>query len=106
VGDAMSEVKNPKKRPSSHLRSKDSLNIPAMVDDFFHTRVNLKEGETSRYVTSFEAIIHHLWLKETAGSPKAGKLLTRYMNFAASQGSSGGIEVRIIPDPPKDKEVK
>jgi hypothetical protein len=108
----MSDVENPetkrseqptRQRPSWHRR-KDVLDIPSMIDDFFHSRVRVNEGGVSRYIKSFEVIIHHLWLKETAGSRRAGKLLTRYMNFAASQGSSGGIEVRIVPDPPEDKQ--
>jgi hypothetical protein len=82
------------------------LDIPAMVDDIFNSRVTKKEGETSRYIRFFEAIIHLLWQKEAAGSRKAGKLLIRYMNFVANQGSPGGIDVQIIPDPPEDKEVK
>jgi hypothetical protein len=45
-------------------------------------------------------------LQAAAGSRKAGKLFTRYMNFAASQGSPGGFDIRIIPDPPEDEQAK
>ncbi|MGC1444402.1 MAG: hypothetical protein WA837_02965 [Xanthobacteraceae bacterium] len=108
----MSDVKKPKTKPprvqpkrQSSRRRKD-VNIPAMIDDFFTTRISVKEGETPRYATCFEAIIHHLWTKETAGSRKAGKLLVRYLNFAASQGSPGGFDIRVIPDPPEDEQAE
>jgi hypothetical protein len=99
----MSEPKNPKtnqpkRQRRSRRRQKDGLNIPAKIDDFFNTRIAVKEGETSRYMTCFQAILHQLWLQAAAGSRKAGKLFVRYMNFAASQGSPGGFDIRIIPD--------
>jgi hypothetical protein len=110
-GDAMSNAENSKacapakrgkpKRPRpSGLRRQASqrLDIPAMIDDFFQTTVVLTQGETSRRVPCFEAILHQLWLKSMAGSAKASKLLTRYINFAGSRGGSGGFEIRVIPD--------
>jgi hypothetical protein len=114
AGDAMSEAKNSKANPPERARPKrqrrsrrkDGLNIPARIDDFFNTRISVKEGETSRYVTCFQTILHQLWLQATAGSRKAGKLFVRYMNFAASQGSPAGFDIRIIPDPPEDQQDK
>jgi hypothetical protein len=110
----MSEAENPKANPLERARPKrqrrrrrkdGGLNIPARIDDFFNTRIVVKEGETSRYVTCFQAILHQLWLQAAAGSRKAGKLFVRYMNFAASQGSPGGFDIRIIPDPPEDEQA-
>jgi hypothetical protein len=111
-GDAMSEAENPKtnqpkcQTPSRRRRRKDGLNISAKIDDFFNTRIAATEGERSRYMICFQVILHHLWIQATAGNRKAGKLFVRYMNFAASQGSSAGFDVRIIPDPPEDEEAK
>jgi hypothetical protein len=102
------KTKPPRVRPKrqSRRRRKDVLNIPAMIDDFFNTRIAVKEGEKSRYMTCFQAILHHLWSQAAAGNRKAAKLFVRYMNFAASQGSPGGFDIRIIPDPPEDERNK
>jgi hypothetical protein len=110
----MSEAQNPKKTPPKHVQPKRQrpgsrrrrrfgLDIPSMIDDFLISHIALTEGETSQRVSCFEAIFRQLWRKEMAGSRKAGKLLVRLMNFAASQGSHGGIELRIKPNPPADE---
>jgi hypothetical protein len=84
--------------------TRQSLDIHALIDDFFWTRFVVSEGESSHRMPCFEVIIHQLLLKSMSGSRKAGKLLMRYMNFAASRSKSGGIEARSIPDPPDELE--
>jgi hypothetical protein len=111
VGNAMSEARKldssppskggkPRQRRSNRRRRQKSLglDVPAMIDEFFHRPTELTEGGTSRRVTYFEVILHHLWRKSMAGSRKAFKLFTRYMKFAKSQGKSGEIEFRFGPE--------
>jgi hypothetical protein len=75
-----------------------------MIDAFFQSDVVITESGRPRRANAFKVILHQLSLKEMAGSRKASKLLTRYINFAARQRSSDEIEVRVIPDPSDKKD--
>lgn len=99
LGDTMSEARDSKpKRPrpkSRRRRESQGLDVAGMIDAFFQSHTVIKEGERSRRVTCFEAILHHLWLKSMAGNRKASKLLTRYMEFATSRGVPNALEIRV-----------
>jgi hypothetical protein len=100
----VSEAKKPNTRTSTKRSSRrrypgiESLDIRAKIDHFFQSSTVIAEGEKSRRVTCFEAILHQLSQQSEAGSPKATKLLTRYINFAASRGKSGKVELFYVGD--------
>lgn len=108
----MSKVKNlkqakPRKTTSPRRRRlrNTQLDVAAMIDKFLLSPVTVREGDTTRRVTCFEAILHQLWRQAVSGSRRADKLLMRYLRFAGSRGNPGGIEFRFGPDLLTEEEV-
>jgi hypothetical protein len=57
--------------------------------------VEITVGETSRKVTTLEAILHRLWLKEIAGEPRALKIRLKFEEFAR-QFAKSRVEVVFV----------
>ena len=77
----MSEAKKPNTGTSTKGSNRrrypeiQALDIRAKIDHFFLSSTVIAEGEKSRRVTCFEAILHQLSQKSEAGSRRATKLL-------------------------------
>jgi hypothetical protein len=107
----MSEAKRPRTGISTKRGKRrrypeiEALDIRAKIDDFFMSSTVIVEGQTSRRVSCFEAILYQLSQQWEAGSRRATKLLTRYINFAASLGRAGGIEIRYLDEQGNRKQT-
>ena len=73
--------------------------IVELIDEFFADEIGIVENGVTRRVSNFEAVVMQLWIKAMAANRRAMNVLLKYLEFAASRGGMGGLEVeRIIED--------
>lgn len=68
---------NPKRR----YRKRQETTVE-LIDKLLLKPVEITVGETSRKVTTLEAILYRLWAKEVTGDPRALKIRMKYQEFA------------------------
>lgn len=85
---------NPKR-----IRMRTAKPIVELIDEFFADEIGIVENGVTRRVSNFEAVVMQLWIKAMAANRRAMNVLLKYLEFAASRGGMGGLEVeRIIED--------
>jgi hypothetical protein len=67
------------RKPGHRKRQENTVEL---IDKLLLKLVEITIGETSRKVTTLEAILYRLWAKEVTGDPRALKIRMKYQEFA------------------------
>jgi hypothetical protein len=73
-------------------RSKSTVE---MIDKFFLKPVEVTVGGETKVISTLEAIVMQLWLKEVSGDQRALKVRLKYQEFAR-QNSEPKLEVTFV----------
>jgi len=79
---------NPKGRPKEHR------NVRTIVEQVFNEKITIREGQKTRKVTKFEAMLQATMLKAMKGDPRAANtllgLLARMQSFFEAENETPG----------------
>jgi hypothetical protein len=74
------------------VRSKSTVE---MIDKFFLKPVEVTVGGETKVISTLEAIVMQLWLKEVSGDQRALKVRLKYQEFAR-QSSETKLEIVFV----------